>query len=757
MGAQPYSVIFVRGGVMRLRYLGKHSLGTVRVLLFFDEAAWALCSVVSHEQSSLVQAYKKLVLAPSKVLDLSKLHDLCASHSTSLELFTTDATRELAEREEAPSLDKSRWLESALKKVDQELAREKAQYGTFRGVRDLDVATDHLRNRREEIFELEKKILRRADEPSLVHVEGSWVRVVPHNLDVAKLKELRYQAQARSSALKQRIDFTRRARIRALEDKRRALWAEIETERRHEKARIERVAERTQDGVGLLSFLTVRSRPILVQGRRNAAVRAALAEVDKTAKVLTSTLRERLGLEFKEPDELFLLSNALVTSLHSLRESNLPIARLILEATQKTLTLTPRDALDRNVARAVENVLARIPHTAKLPDLSRFPQPEDALKRRYAYLGLALRHDLKPTHHPVFFDLDEQGPRHVAVAGGSGSGKSVAASLIVEGAALHGVPVLVFDPTRSWTGFAMPCSGALLDRYEDFQMRREWARAFDLEVVELDSGTSLTRFLDRKGITVLMSSHLTQEEEAGVAARLLAELLEELKARPESSRLKLLVVLEEAHRYLADKKLEPLVELLARTARVKGVGLVFVSQNATDLPPEVRNNCATKIQLHTNYSEDLKRSAQTFGSDYRTLIPKFERATGAFQFPEYGTALVAFRPPLHQPSAITGEVARFCTRSKEMGRIVATLLGQEATPLAGSEAEEGKPDIAGTTNPAPTMTMIMRRTAPRTALACGQCGHGWTPRKDADEVKECPSCKSRLWRTEAPRVDEALP
>jgi len=31
-------------------------------------------------------------------------------------------------------------------------------------------------------------------------------------------------------------------------------------------------------------------------------------------------------------------------------------------------------------------------------------------------------------------------------------------------------------------------------------------------------------------------------------------------------------------------------------------------------------------------------------------------------------------------------------------------------------------------------------------LKCAKCGYEWIPRKNPDEIRECPECKSRRWR-----------
>ena len=94
----------------------------------------------------------------------------------------------------------------------------------------------------------------------------------------------------------------------------------------------------------------------------------------------------------------------------------------------------------------------------------------------------------------------------------------------------------------------------------------------------------------------------------------------------------------------------------------------------------MRNNCATKIQMQTSYAPDLTRAAQTFGSDLAKKIPAFQQGNGAVNYPEFGTALVAFRPPLHSPYAISEEVAQFYQVTRDLGRVMKGLLTMDGIP-----------------------------------------------------------------------------
>jgi len=66
---------------------------------------------------------------------------------------------------------------------------------------------------------------------------------------------------------------------------------------------------------------------------------------------------------------------------------------------------------------------------------------------RSAFVG-----NVAETPTKTYFDLDKF-QIHTLVAGASGSGKTVAAQILVEEALLSGAGVAVFDPTATWTGF----------------------------------------------------------------------------------------------------------------------------------------------------------------------------------------------------------------------------------------------------------------------------------------------------------------
>lgn len=665
---------------MQFTYLGRYTAGKVKVSVFFESREQVVVSVLSNGASALVQAWKKLVLAGgrlTKSTDLSGLHALVSGHSATLELVTTRPSTQLQERVTPHTDSKTKWIEQALRKLEREIERAKDEYARWRGVRDLDEAHENLSNRHEEIFDLNQKLVANAREPHFVYSPGKWHPSEWQRTDRVRFHELKDQAKERASSLRSRIDFTYRDRIKQLEEKRRELQHEIESERKKDKEHNERHATLIDKGTAAAVLLTVRSRPVFAPGAKRDAVHAAAQDVTREATSLRVKLAERLGLNFKDADELFLLTPILIPNVASLLRSGDALASDLAEATERALNLTPRAALEKETAKTVAQLLTKTSTPPlQVPDLSRFPTLKDAASRRLVYLGKAMDTNLKPTEGLIFYDLDAQAPRHTSVSGGSGSGKSLTARLVIEGAALHGIPAVIFDPTRSWTGLASPCAaGALLARYKAFRMRPEWARGFDLKIVELQpQGPHPAELLTSQGLTVIAAWKLTVEQERAAVSGLLGRVAKEVTAWPESQKLRAMLVFEEAHRYLQEPAIESTIELLARTARARGLGLLFVSQNNVDLPPGVRNNTASRFQLQTGYGPDLTRAGQVFGSDYAKKIPSLQQGCGVVNYSEYGSALVAFRPPLHNPSAISEDVAAFYTLNKEFEHVVRQLL-----------------------------------------------------------------------------------
>jgi len=91
---------------------------------------------------------------------------------------------------------------------------------------------------------------------------------------------------------------------------------------------------------------------------------------------------------------------------------------------------------------------------------------------RLGNVGIILDENFRNTNYPYKFDFDNQGVRHTAIIGGSGSGKSGTAFDIAEEALLKGIPVLALDPEQGqWAGLLKPCDDkSMISKYQEFGM-----------------------------------------------------------------------------------------------------------------------------------------------------------------------------------------------------------------------------------------------------------------------------------------------
>jgi len=397
------------------------------------------------------------------------------------------------------------------------------------------------------------------------------------------------------------------------------------------------------------------------------------------------------------------------------------------------------------------------------PDFSKLPSIQDE-EKRLAYMGFILEDGIIISEIPVLFDFDEQGPQHTIIVGGTGSGKTICASNLAEGALIQNIPVLVLDTSKQWTGFLRPCqSEDMIRLYKKFGMKNveptgfngkiftpnsnvginletnlllrpevnrrgelqqcayeiaaiikvicnlsgkettyvravildewergkdlnfvtlrkrleEWGKANDKNVFEtklkleelegypfLFSGEKLdiTKLWKQGEISVAVLSHLTDAQKIYTSYFLMRELLSYFYSQPDSRELKLLVILEEAHRFIPKNtpgipnELYLFLDRVIRELRRKGVGTIFISQVMTDFKESIRANTATKIRLRTAYDGDILRASRDIGSIFANYLPKLKTGQGIVSFPNYGNPFfVQFRPPLHNPFALSDE------------------------------------------------------------------------------------------------------
>ena len=307
----------------------------------------------------------------------------------------------------------------------------------------------------------------------------------------------------------------------------------------------------------------------------------------------------------------------------------------------------------------------------KAQSIYAMPEVQTLPQSKFAYIGLIADTDVQ-TH------LDHtQLNQHALIAGGTGSGKTVAGMVIVEELAQKGIPVVVFDPLGQWSGFVKRNDdAAMLGKYQRFSL--SGPRAFDAEVIDasLVPGVNLIHYL-QKGLTVLKLDKLSP----GEMDEFIDEHLEQVYRAnlEESGSLRALVVLDEVHRLLpryggkiAYLKLEQAV----REFRKWGIGVLMMSQVHTDFKGAIRGNIGTLIQMRTRYEGDIHRVRERHGPKFSRLVPKLGTGIGMVECADYNKGqpyFVEFRPLLHSPRRLP---------QKELAKVV-----QRAKPVLSTEAK----------------------------------------------------------------------
>ncbi|MFY9301603.1 MAG: helicase HerA-like domain-containing protein [Candidatus Nitrosotenuis sp.] len=129
----------------------------------------------------------------------------------------------------------------------------------------------------------------------------------------------------------------------------------------------------------------------------------------------------------------------------------------------------------------------------------------------------------------------------------------------------------------------------------------------------------------------------------------------------EGKSLRLLLVIEEAHRF-ADKLVHEVLDRITRTLRKKGLGVLFVTQRFVDLG-EMQTNVNTKIYMRTMHLADIERASSDIGA-LANKLPSLKTGVGIIFSPEVDyieeryEPIIEFRPCLHRNTGLTEEEIR---------------------------------------------------------------------------------------------------
>lgn len=282
----------------------------------------------------------------------------------------------------------------------------------------------------------------------------------------------------------------------------------------------------------------------------------------------------------------------------------------------------------------------------ELVELPTLPQPGP----RSGFIGRIAETSIR-----AFIDADKL-QTHSLVAGATGSGKTIAAQIIVEEALLKGASVLVFDPTAQWSGFLRANKDSMMFKlYRNFHMKESEARAFNGNIrIIKDPGRriDIRRYMKRGEITVFCLHKLDPSEIDAVVENTIKEVF--WANLEETHELNALFVYDEVHRLLpkfgGSGKGFTQVERSVREFRKWGIGLVLISQVLSDFVGEIKANIGTEIQMRTRYEGDLERIKMKYGEDILKSVVKASVGTGMMQNSEYNKGrpyFISFRPLLH--------------------------------------------------------------------------------------------------------------
>jgi hypothetical protein len=252
---------------------------------------------------------------------------------------------------------------------------------------------------------------------------------------------------------------------------------------------------------------------------------------------------------------------------------------------------------------------------------------------------------------------------HVLVAGSTGAGKSVSASIFVEEALDKKIPVVVFDPTAQWTGFVKQCEDEnLMKYYKQFGMDERYTKPYKGMIEEITDPHLLIdfkKYMNPGEITVFTMNKLGPGEYDVAVKNIINAIFK--TGWEESTKLKMIMVFDEVHRLL--EKYGGIggyvsLEQACREFRKWGIGIIMCSQVLADFKEAIAGNVLTDVQMNTKSLVDIRKVETKYGPEYATRISRQGVGVGMVQNPKYNEGkpyFVQFRPTWHNPHKITDE------------------------------------------------------------------------------------------------------
>jgi KaiC/GvpD/RAD55 family RecA-like ATPase len=248
----------------------------------------------------------------------------------------------------------------------------------------------------------------------------------------------------------------------------------------------------------------------------------------------------------------------------------------------------------------------------------------------------------------VYLPLTKYAQKGILVSGASGSGKTIAAKVIVEELLQDRIPVVVFDYTRQWERlFEKNTDEGMLEKYRLFGMRGP--KAFKGDVVKELPDISKTLQIG-EGTIVDLSSVSETDERVGQIATALDQILEYFQTQEDSQHLRFFLVIEEAHLWISKevpKDAATFLDRVVRLLRKKGVGVMLVSHKISDFDTAMRSSMNISIVFRTKYEGDLDSISRTLGSEFSKIVPSMPVGCSVFHSADLGDPFVIDWRPLY--------------------------------------------------------------------------------------------------------------
>lgn len=325
------------------------------------------------------------------------------------------------------------------------------------------------------------------------------------------------------------------------------------------------------------------------------------------------------------------------------------------------------------------------------------------------YFGNIIR-DSDITDIPFLLPLDNvDNLAHMYDSGSTGRGKSVTARVIVENALAEGASVIILDPTSTgqWSGLAKPAEDKDFEnRFKELGVSPGISRGFEVKIYvpgpEDHVGLDLPEDLGEltRGCSVLSLHHLTDREACELARDILKEIYDSMDV--ETKRLRLLIVLEEAHKFISeyvDKEARSialeclrLLKNLSMEARKHGICFLFISQSLKTFKNQgsiVREMINSRFFMRANDEKEIDYVKTCTSDEVAEAVKHLKKGEAIISLSNFDPVKVCVRPPFSQVRGLRDEeIDRAMAHHKRRDAFIAKA-SRTATSFDHSDEEMG--------------------------------------------------------------------